>query len=140
MFQVDVLNVSFIPDVCCNCLSRRCKSGSRCCIYMYVSSFFSYFILIFASVSSGYICFLGIFFVSVSDSCFKCFICLLLYVAIVAFGCFKSRSGVAHENHVGSSWRRGRCSGWREATTGVLACEPNVLGTHSIPVRAPSGC
>jgi hypothetical protein len=27
---------------------------------------------------------------------FKCFILLLLYVAVVAFRCFKSRSGVAH--------------------------------------------
>ena len=30
---------------------------------------------------------------SVSDACLKCFICLLLYVASVASGCFKSKSG-----------------------------------------------
>jgi hypothetical protein len=40
-------------------------------------------------------CFLGIF-SSVSYACFKCFICLHLYVATVASGCFKSRSGVAY--------------------------------------------
>jgi hypothetical protein len=33
--------------------------------------------------------------VSVSYACFKCFICLQTYVASVASGCFKSRSGVA---------------------------------------------
>ena len=31
------------------------------------------------------------FFSSVSEACFKCFICLLLYVASIASGCFKSR-------------------------------------------------
>ena len=31
---------------------------------------------------------------SVSDACFKCFICLLLYVPTIASGCFKCRSGV----------------------------------------------
>jgi hypothetical protein len=41
-------------------------------------------------------------FVSVLDTCFKCFICLLLYVATVASGYFKSRSGVAHGMRVGS--------------------------------------
>ena len=35
------------------------------------------------------------FFVSVSDVCFKCFICPQMYVANVLFGRFKSRSGVA---------------------------------------------
>jgi hypothetical protein len=35
-------------------------------------------------------------FLSVSETCFKCFICLQTYVARVAGGCFKSRSGVAH--------------------------------------------
>jgi hypothetical protein len=35
-------------------------------------------------------------FVSVSDACFKCFICLQTYVANVSSRCFESRSGVAH--------------------------------------------
>jgi hypothetical protein len=39
--------------------------------------------------------FLGVFAI-VSNTCFKCFIWLLLYIAIVVSGCFKSRSGVAH--------------------------------------------
>jgi hypothetical protein len=30
---------------------------------------------------------------SVSDTCIKCFICFLSYVASIATGCFKSRSG-----------------------------------------------
>ena len=36
-------------------------------------------------------CFSGVF-ASISDACFKCFICLQTYVASVASGCFKSRS------------------------------------------------
>jgi hypothetical protein len=42
------------------------------------------------------------FFANVSDACFKCFICLPIYVAIVASGYFKSVSDVAHGTHVGS--------------------------------------
>jgi hypothetical protein len=69
-----------------------------CMLQAYVSSVFN-FIRMFASVSSRCcIClqwfsnvFLGVF-VSVLNVCFKCFICLLLYVAVVIFGCFKSRS------------------------------------------------
>jgi hypothetical protein len=44
--------------------------------------------------------FLGIF-INASDTCFRCFICLLLYVATIVFGCFKSKSGVAHGIRVG---------------------------------------
>ena len=40
-----------------------------------------------------FICFLYTYVASVADACLKCFICLLLYVASVAFRCFKSRSG-----------------------------------------------
>jgi hypothetical protein len=53
---------------------------------------------------------LGVF-VSVSDACFKCFICLLFYVVTVVPGCFKSRSGVAYGMDVESGWRHGRCPG-----------------------------
>ena len=73
-----------------------------CMLQAYVLSVFKCFICMFASVSSGcciclqwfFKCFLGAF-VNVSYACFKCFICFLLHVATVAFGCFKSRSGVA---------------------------------------------
>ena len=41
-------------------------------------------------------------FACVADTCFKCFICLLLHVASVASGCLKSRLGVAHAMCVGS--------------------------------------
>jgi hypothetical protein len=36
------------------------------------------------------------FFASVSFTCFKCFVCLLLYIASVVSRCFKSRSGITH--------------------------------------------
>ena len=46
----------------------------------------------------GYVCngFQAFFmyFLSVSEACFKCFICTQTYVTAVASGCFKSRSGV----------------------------------------------
>jgi hypothetical protein len=48
------------------------------------------------------VCFLIVFkcfsdvFASVSNACFKCFICLQMYVASVASEYFKIRLGVAH--------------------------------------------
>jgi hypothetical protein len=70
-----------------------------------------------------YICndfqlFSGIF-ISVLDALFKCFICVLLYVAIVSFGCFKNRPGVAHGMRVGSGWRHGKRSGQHGQRLGV---------------------
>jgi len=56
--------------------------------------------------------FLGVF-ASVLDACFKCFICLLLYVVIIASGFFKNRSGVVHGIRVVSNRRRGQRSGQR---------------------------
>ena len=83
-----------------------------------------------AYVYNGFSMFLGIF-ASVLDICFKCFIDLLLYVATVAYVCFKSRSGVAHGMRVESGWWRGRRSerhGRRSkrcrATACLLAREP----------------
>ena len=55
------------------------------------------FYLDVACVCNGFQVFLGVF-ASVSDTDFKCFICLLY----VASGCFKSRSGVTCGMHVGS--------------------------------------
>jgi hypothetical protein len=52
-------------------------------------------------------------FASVSDTCFKCFICLQTYIT-TASGCFKSRSGVAH----GMRMRSGLCVGARKAGAG----------------------
>jgi hypothetical protein len=61
-------------------------------------------------------CFLGIF-ASVSDACLKCFIYLLLYVATIAFRCFKSRSSVhwdargkrpAAQTTFGAAWAMSR--------------------------------
>jgi hypothetical protein len=46
-------------------------------------------------------CFSDVF-ASVSDTCFKYFICLLLYVVTIASRCFKSRPGVAHGMCVGN--------------------------------------
>ena len=75
-------------------------------------------------------------FASVSDACFKSFIYLLLYVATVASGCFKNKSGVAHRMRVGSGWRCERRPRRRGSTSGVLARELDSLGAHSLPVRA----
>ena len=71
-------------------------------------------------------------FVSGLDVCFKCFIYLLLYVATVASGYFKSRSDVTHGMRVGSGWRRTRPSGRYGPTVGALAREPDALGARSL--------
>jgi hypothetical protein len=49
---------------------------------------------LYTYVCNSFTCFSGVF-ASVSYACFKCFISLHTYVANVASGCFKSRSGVA---------------------------------------------
>jgi hypothetical protein len=127
MIQMFHLFQTYVASV----LSECCKSRSGCCIYMlraYIC--FKYFIRMFASVfylDVSYVCngfqVFSSAFVSVSDVCFKCFICLLLYVVTVASGCFKSRSGVAHGMRVGNGWQRGRRSGRHGLTARVLACE-----------------
>jgi len=89
-----------------------------------------------AYVCNGFQMFSDVF-ASVSDACFKSFIYLLLYVATVAFGCFKSRSGVAHGMCVGSSWLCERCPGQRGPAVGTLACKPDALGC-SLAERVPS--
>ena len=83
-----------------------------------VSICFKCFIRMFASVSSG-CCICLQWFSNVFQSfsqVFQTFVSsvssvFFLYVATVASGCFKSRSGVVHGMHVGSGWRRGRRSG-----------------------------
>jgi hypothetical protein len=59
--------------------------------YTYVASVFIWMLCMFYMVFK---CLLGVS-ASVSDAYFVCFICLRTYVASVAFGCFKSRPGVA---------------------------------------------
>jgi hypothetical protein len=82
--------------------------------------FASVFHLDVAYVCNGFKCFLGVF-TSVSDTCFKCFIYLLLYVATVASGCFRSELSVTHGIRVGSGWRHGPRPARREPIAGALA-------------------
>jgi hypothetical protein len=58
---------------------------------MYVCKCFIWMLHMFAMVFK---CFSSIF-TSISDTCFKCFICLLLYVATVASGCTWKAAGGA---------------------------------------------
>jgi hypothetical protein len=108
-----------------------------CCKYMFrVFSGVSYVCLQVFHLDVAYFtmicnCFSSVF-ASVLNVCFKCFICLLLYVATVASRCFKGRLGVARRMRVGSGRRRG-------TTTGALPHEPDTLGAHSLPVRVGSG-
>jgi hypothetical protein len=74
------------------------------------------------------------FFAYVSDSYFKCFICLLLYLITVASTYFKSTSGVAHRIRTGSGRAHRRCSGWRGPIASVLSQEPNALCTCLLPL------
>jgi hypothetical protein len=113
-----------------------------CMLQAYVFKYFSgVFIRMFASVSCGFCIYLqycsGVF-ASVLDACFKCFICLLLYVAMVASRYFKSRSGVTHRIRVGSSRWRGRRLGRCKPTVGALLREPDALGACSLPVWTTS--
>jgi hypothetical protein len=62
------LDVAYVSHICCKCLSV-------CCVYV-------------AMVFKCFMC----FFASVSDACFKHFICLQTYVASVVSECFKSKS------------------------------------------------
>jgi hypothetical protein len=118
-------------------LSRCCKSRSGCYIYMHATNIrFKFFSDVFASVSGAH---------------FKCFICLLLYVAIVASKCLKSRlmlhMGCAWEAANGASDGCGSIGDVRSDVDNVqdsagpsaLACESNVLDARSLPMRTPSG-
>jgi hypothetical protein len=62
------LDVAYISHICCKCF------------YLDVAYVLQWFGGVFASVL---------------DACFKCFICLEIYVVSVASRCFKSRSDVA---------------------------------------------
>jgi len=86
MLQASFLNVSSV-------FSNVCYK----CIYLDIAYVFIHmmqaFYLDVAYVYNIFKYFSGVF-ASVSDACFKCFICFQTYVAIVAYGCFKTRSGV----------------------------------------------
>jgi hypothetical protein len=135
MFRVYIPNVSSVQDECCKwfCLDVA-KSRSRCCMYMHVASIcFKCFQVFHTYVCKSFIWMLHMFamvfkcfscvFASVSDTYFTCFIYLLLYVATVASGCFKSRSSIAHGMRLGSGQQRGWHSGRHETTTGALPHE-----------------
>ena len=86
MLQASVSNVlSVLLDVCCKCFYLDVAYVSHICLQVFLPGCCICFAMTFQV-------FLGVF-ASVSNACFKCFICLLLYVASVASGCFKSRSG-----------------------------------------------
>jgi hypothetical protein len=86
MLQDFVPNVSAVfPDVYCKCVYLDIA---------YVSHMWcKYFIWILRMFYMVFKCFSGVF-ASVSDAYFKCFICLQTYVASVASGCFRTKSGV----------------------------------------------
>jgi hypothetical protein len=101
--------------------------------HMYVCKCFIKMLHMFAMIFK---CFSGVF-GSVSNACFKYFICLFMLQLL--HRCFKSRLGVAHGIRVRSGWWRGRCLGRRGTTTGVLPRKPDTLGALSLPVWAASG-
>jgi hypothetical protein len=89
---------TYVVSYCSQCFICFHTYVASVCIYMlhmfhtYVTSVLSRYCVCFTMVLRR---FSGVF-ASVSDACFKCFICLqIMYVASVASGCFKSRSGVA---------------------------------------------
>jgi hypothetical protein len=106
MIQVYVPNVSSVSDVCC--MRYHLDVVYTCMLHAYVKCFQVFHTSVASVVSGRCICLqwfsivFRVFFASVLDTCFKCFICLLLYVAIIVSGCFKSRSSVAHRMRVGS--------------------------------------
>jgi hypothetical protein len=87
MLQMSVPNVLFFLDICCKCVYLDVAYVShiscKCFIWMLRTGCNGFQVL-------------HVFLASVSDTCFKCFICLWTYVANVSSMCFKSRSSVAH--------------------------------------------
>jgi hypothetical protein len=90
-----LLFTSFFADVCCKC--------QVCLFVAYVLHIYcKCFIRMLRMFYNGF----QVFFLSISDVCFKCFICLHTYVACVASGCFKSRSGVAFPSSLSAASHR----------------------------------
>ena len=93
---------TYVVNVCSQCFIcffRRMLQVclSRCCISF--THMLQVFYLDVMYVCNDFQVFLSVF-ASFSNACFMCFICHLLYVTSVASGCFKSRSGIAHEMRV----------------------------------------
>jgi hypothetical protein len=92
-----------------------------CCKHM-----FQVFHTMFASVTCGCcICLNGFqMFFRRFRKCFRrlfqVFLCLLLYVTNIAFGCFKSRSGITHGMHVGSGGGTDNVQGDVQGSVGPL--------------------
>ena len=82
----DVEYVVMVVHICCKLLFPM--------FHLFFRRMLQVFYLDVAYVCNGFKCFSCIF-ASVSYACFKCFICLQIYIASVASGCFKSRSDVA---------------------------------------------
>jgi hypothetical protein len=84
MLQASVLNVSYVfSEVCCKGFYLDIVYVSHICLLVFLSRCCICFAMAFSSV-------LGVF-ISVSDTCFKCFIYLYTHVAKVLSECFKSR-------------------------------------------------
>jgi hypothetical protein len=73
-------------SVCCICFTHTLQVFYLDVAYVFQWSFKCF--QVFWQVFQTYVS-------SVSNTCFKCFICLHTYVANVLSGCFKNRSGVA---------------------------------------------
>jgi hypothetical protein len=97
LLQTSTPNVlSVFSDVCCKFVYLD---------VVYVSHIYcKCFILMLRIFCNDFQVFLAVF-ASVSDTYFRCFICLQTYVASVASGCFKSRFNVAQVATCCSCWR-----------------------------------
>jgi hypothetical protein len=96
----DVAYIAMVVHVCCKLLFlmfrlffRRCKYVyfGRCVCFMHVLQVF--YLDVAYVFCNGFLVFLGVL-ASVSDACFKCFICFQTYVVSIASKYFKSRSDV----------------------------------------------
>jgi hypothetical protein len=95
----DIAYIAMVVHVCCKLLFpyffkrllQVCLSWCYVCFTHMCASVLSRYCVCFCK---DFKCFSGVF-LSVSDTCFKCFICLQTYVVSFASECFESRSGVA---------------------------------------------
>jgi hypothetical protein len=130
MFKVYVTNIFHLfQTYVVSILPKCCRSMHVASIYFncfQVCHTYKCFICMFHMFVMIFNCFSNVF-ASVLDDCFKYFIRLLLYVANIAYRCFKSRSGVAHGH-------RQRLAAWATSRAGASP----LLG-RSLHVRAPFG-
>jgi hypothetical protein len=96
MFQVFVPDVLYVSDVCYKYFYLDVEKVDLNVAYIYMlhsyvcCKCFIWMLHMFAMIFK---CFSDVF-ANVSEACFKCFICLLLYVTIVVSVCFKNKLGV----------------------------------------------